>query len=705
MFTMTTVLGAIYKHGYKQTEGFQDKSVADIMFVVDCTASMWSELEAIKYTIKDFANTIESYGKQTRLGLIEFRDRQIGQEHTIHSFENSTDSFTQFPELFNTEVDKLQAEGGCGYNSSSLDAILLALRQPFTSDAKKVIILFTDAPPSIPDVEAKSVEQVAQAIRDAGVELYIVNTKKSIFGLSSFWSDNEDEKVYTQLVEGTQGKVFELGFRYNLYNFAEELKSNLRKLMDDLKSEFTWNYELGRDESYSDGRYDCTFPIKIWDCNYSRRLYYIDFCYGLNIKSDYELGREQGYSDGRYDCTSQISDKLLFKSRNYQNGYECGFENGKIIAKALAYIRLDKFYIYVYKSQGYKNYKSLWHTLSNISGSSINSQKTYSNYGEDAMIFVDERRPITIKMFSHSGSGKSSLANLLLFSSLIKSDYELGREQGYSDGRYNCASQISDGWYELLFQYSNYRDGYKDGFEYGKIIAKALAYINFDKFRIHGYNIQSYNGDNQDDLFLYCPRLGTSWIYNCDGIFTILGRATANDIIQYQQKEITAKTKAYIKSLRDKLLPGFDQDIASKVINGEIFNELNNHLGELEELKNSVIKKGVTATSALSQANWYEGEASKHWQLSRKQDPIWTEYRRTYKPCWWGGKKWYTFEIKHVDHHRMVWMNYTKLAATLRNQAVSNINDTETTKVEQKNFEHWCEARIRKRNESSIKFA
>ena len=636
--------------GNLSTEDLKDKSIADIMFVVDCTASMSSELEAIKDTIKDIANTACASDKRVRLGLIEFRNRQIGQEHYIHSFENCTDTFTQFPDLFNREVDKLQAEGGRGYHSSSLDAILLALRQPFTSEAKKVIVLFTDASPSIPDVEAKSVEQVAQAISDAGVEIYIV--KKTLWSVELKDVDTyiiSVNNVYTQLVECTEGKVFELGLRYNLRNFSEELKSNLREWMNTDPDKSYFHLSIG--SIFGD-----TFHVI--DIN-GHVIGINGHVIGINgkavvEKSDYELGREQGYSDSKYDCTSQISDKLLFKSRDYQNGYVRGFENGKIIATALAYIKLDEFHIYGYKSQKTKNNNNLWYALSHILRSSNNyhyhnrykngefamniasltlasltlalltwaanpnlsyqqiltnsqSLKTAANkkqkladklgkeandllqeqqkyinlansinpqrwqvvgyksrisgsnreiwgWGQDPQLiqqknqylwqadiavknsqnlqqlaqqaeqqatdlnnyaqflkdrknnwsireaFVEEAKKVldslqkqqqkTVMFIDSTGVGKSS-SYFSVFSSLF--DYELGRKQGYLDGRYKLASQI---WDKLLFKSKEYQDGYERGFENRKIIATALSYITLDEFHIYEHKDQKYKNNN-----------------------------------------------------------------------------------------------------------------------------------------------------------------------------------------------------------------
>lgn len=196
----------------------QGKRSADIMFVLDCTGSMGGEIEAIKDTIMDFADTIESDGVRVRVGLVEFRDRLIQEEHRVLTFNG--EHFTNDPVAFRNEVALLQAGGGGDEPESSLDAILLALRQPFTVQGSKVIVLVTDAPPHIPDLETKSIEQVVHAIRDAGVQqLYLV-----------IRTQERDSQVYLKLLEAARGMAFELGKGDDFRSRAEDFKRTLMAL-------------------------------------------------------------------------------------------------------------------------------------------------------------------------------------------------------------------------------------------------------------------------------------------------------------------------------------------------------------------------------------------------------------------------------------------------------------------------------------------
>lgn len=196
----------------------QGKRRADILFVLDCTGSMQGEIDAIKDTIAEFADTIESDGVRARVGLIEFRDRLEGEEARVLNFESQP--FTAKPALFRAELSKLRAEGGGSAPESSLDAVMLALRQPFSTEASKVIVLITDAPPHIPDKETKSVEDVAQAIRAANIDQFYIVMR----------TQDSASQVYLKLLESSHNLVFDLGKGNDFRTRAEHFKRTLMSL-------------------------------------------------------------------------------------------------------------------------------------------------------------------------------------------------------------------------------------------------------------------------------------------------------------------------------------------------------------------------------------------------------------------------------------------------------------------------------------------
>lgn len=190
---------------------------ADIMFILDCTESMGGEIDAIRDAVLSFVDMLRGGNLDVRIGLVEFRDRLIGEESRVLLFDGQP--FTSDPRTFRREAMTLQAIGGGDPPESSLDAVLLALRQPFDSRAQKILVLITDAPPHVPDKEAQSVEEVAATVRAAGVsQFYLIIPVQEA-----------QNQVYLHLCTGTRGIAFDLGkgadFRQRAADFRRTLLS------------------------------------------------------------------------------------------------------------------------------------------------------------------------------------------------------------------------------------------------------------------------------------------------------------------------------------------------------------------------------------------------------------------------------------------------------------------------------------------------
>ncbi|MGF1489318.1 MAG: VWA domain-containing protein [Prochloraceae cyanobacterium] len=202
----------------RRLQKLQAKRQADIMFVLDCTESMAGEIGAIKDTIVDFAKSIESQGVRARVGLVEFRDRLCNEEQRVLTFNGEV--FTSDPTAFRREVAKLKAIGGGDWPESSLDGLMLALRQPFNPTGSKVIVLVTDAPPHIPDRETNSIDQVIEAIRQRQIDgIYLVMR-----------TQDPESQVYLKLLEATRGLAFELGTGDDFRKRSQDFKGTLMAL-------------------------------------------------------------------------------------------------------------------------------------------------------------------------------------------------------------------------------------------------------------------------------------------------------------------------------------------------------------------------------------------------------------------------------------------------------------------------------------------
>jgi len=171
----------------------RDTPLADVLFVLDVTDSMQWAINGVRDGIRDFARSLASNEElDTRIGLIAYRDH-LSPEHDepeILRFDGLT--FTKDYEEFKKQVSKLRAGGGGDEPESTLDALVLAAKQPFRHGATRVIVLITDAPPHIPDRDIKSLEEAAAELERREIsQLHLVIRPRERFIYERLWTKSK----------------------------------------------------------------------------------------------------------------------------------------------------------------------------------------------------------------------------------------------------------------------------------------------------------------------------------------------------------------------------------------------------------------------------------------------------------------------------------------------------------------------------------
>jgi len=119
---------------------------ADVLFVLDLTASMLFAINGVKDGIRAFVEKLDNQNVDARIGLIAFRDI-VDDNEQPYPLRFNGETFTKDYRAFAQQVGTLTARGGGDIPESSLQALALAGRQDFRKDAAKVLLLITDAPP------------------------------------------------------------------------------------------------------------------------------------------------------------------------------------------------------------------------------------------------------------------------------------------------------------------------------------------------------------------------------------------------------------------------------------------------------------------------------------------------------------------------------------------------------------------------------
>ena len=179
----------------------------DVAFVVDVTGSMWGSIYNVIIGLTNLLGRIETAsGNDYRLALVSFRDNVI-----VDLNFDVTNRVS-----FASALNDLYAGGGGGYAEASDEALNTVIHtlnaagryqtgdftNAFRGDARKVIILITDAPPggfNDPDYEpynaAHGIYQATEAAR-AGIQISAVY----VGGLGYYYDDIADDPFVESLM-------------------------------------------------------------------------------------------------------------------------------------------------------------------------------------------------------------------------------------------------------------------------------------------------------------------------------------------------------------------------------------------------------------------------------------------------------------------------------------------------------------------------
>ena len=153
-----------------------EKSVVDVVFVLDVTGSMGRFIEGVKDGIGDFADGLKGAKIDARVALVAFRDGPNREASEVLKFNG--EPFTTDIGAFKKAVGRLSANGGGDEPESSLDGLVEAAELKFRQKAARVLILITDAPPKTPDLRTRSVAACATVLSDKKIDQVHLVTRK-----------------------------------------------------------------------------------------------------------------------------------------------------------------------------------------------------------------------------------------------------------------------------------------------------------------------------------------------------------------------------------------------------------------------------------------------------------------------------------------------------------------------------------------------
>lgn len=116
----------------------------DLAFAMDCTGSMGSYIDSAKQNIENITQRISSSGTSSiRFGLVEYRDHPPQDS----SFVTRKHDFIPHLSTMKSWLTACSADGGGDTPEAVADALNDVLHLSWRSDATKICVLISDAPP------------------------------------------------------------------------------------------------------------------------------------------------------------------------------------------------------------------------------------------------------------------------------------------------------------------------------------------------------------------------------------------------------------------------------------------------------------------------------------------------------------------------------------------------------------------------------
>lgn len=144
----------------------------DILFVLDTTGSMGSEIQRLKDTIELIKLNLSSINglDNLRFGLVLYKDRG-------DTYVTQTTALTQDLQHFQADLDQVYADGG-GDGPEDLQAALASSirRMNWNPEAVKLAFVITDAPPHLDYANVQTYTESAIMARERGIKFYTVGT-------------------------------------------------------------------------------------------------------------------------------------------------------------------------------------------------------------------------------------------------------------------------------------------------------------------------------------------------------------------------------------------------------------------------------------------------------------------------------------------------------------------------------------------------
>jgi len=185
----------------------------NIVFLIDTTGSMDTYINGVKDRAVEFSSILASKGAGYKLGLIGFGDLGENEQPSVYNFTDDVPKFQK-------QVKNIPRTYGGDIPESSLDALetgIELLKSHRDEGGRNIFILITDAPPHVPTVGGRSVQDLCNLLAERGVTTYVVARK-----------DRESIDAYDPLTK-PNGKYYDLNDKF--FDILDNIAMSIAELI------------------------------------------------------------------------------------------------------------------------------------------------------------------------------------------------------------------------------------------------------------------------------------------------------------------------------------------------------------------------------------------------------------------------------------------------------------------------------------------
>ena len=214
----------VYKPNDQAAIEIENNPFLDLCLLIDSTGSMGDSISAVKSAAINIINEALGKSSNNRVSVVDYRDFPDGSHGDSGDYVSRVRTpFTSNSSSIISAINSISVDGGADWEEAAFSAIANCIKGTlggWRKNAKRVIMLMTDAPPHEPEPYTGYTRSSITSMLKAGGDIQLEGVSAAsddevLSGPISLWpilvgsiGTSYEGDVYYEIAESTSGKVF-----------------------------------------------------------------------------------------------------------------------------------------------------------------------------------------------------------------------------------------------------------------------------------------------------------------------------------------------------------------------------------------------------------------------------------------------------------------------------------------------------------------